>query len=77
VARKEGRKEGSHGMKRRRQRSVAVIANFLKRKRKRKRPLPMYIIHGPSSTLICIIYRKFQIFKKENSRNIKENKNKI
>jgi len=28
----------------------------------------------PSSTLICIIYRKSQIFKKENSRNIKENK---
>jgi len=33
----------------------------------------MYIKHGPSSTLICIIYRKSQIFKKENSRNIKEN----
>jgi hypothetical protein len=36
----EGREEGSHGIKRRRLRSVAVIANFLKRKRKRKRPLP-------------------------------------
>jgi hypothetical protein len=54
----EGREEGSHGIKEERGRSVAVIANFLKRKR--KTPITMHMMD--QFPIFCSKKTSFQSF---------------